>query len=74
MTHDREYFRRRAAEARSAALRNDDGEDVEVAGHLALAYAALARHGGAPAKEDAADAVDTIAVSAADPVPLILRD
>ncbi|MBA3729587.1 MAG: hypothetical protein H0W92_02090 [Sphingomonas sp.] len=74
MVHDREYFRRRAAEARSAALRKDEGEDVEVAGHLALAYAALARRGGAAAREDAPDAVDTIAASAADPVPLILRD
>ncbi len=74
MVHDREYFRRRAAEARSAALRKDEGEDVEVAGHLALAYAALARRGGSAAREDAPDAVDTIAASAADPVPLILRD
>jgi len=74
MAHDREYFRRRAAEARSIAFHKDDGESVEVAGHLALAYAALARRGGAPAKEDGPDAVDTIAVSVADPVPLILRD
>ena len=43
MTHDLEYFRRRAAEARAAALHKDDGEGVEVAGQLALAYAALAR-------------------------------
>ena len=74
MDHDRDYFRRRAAEARSAALRKDEGDDVEVAGYLALAYAALARRGSAPAREDAPDAVDTIAVSAADEVPLILRD
>ncbi len=74
MAHDSEYFRRRAAEARSAAFQKDGGEGVEVAGHLALAYAALARRGGAPAKEDAPDAVDTIAASAADSVPLILRD
>ena len=74
MVHDRDYFRRRAAEARSAALRKDEGEDVEVAGNLALAYAALARRGRAPAKADAPDAVDTIAASAADTVPLILRD
>ena len=74
MVNDREYFRRRAAEARSAALRSGDGEDVEVAGHLALAYAALARRGRAATKEDAPDAVDTITASAADSVPLILRD
>jgi len=43
MAHDSEYFRRRAAEARAAAFCKDDGEDVEVAGDLALAYAALAR-------------------------------
>jgi hypothetical protein len=73
MTHDHEYFRRRAAEARSAAFHKDDGDGVEVAGHLALAYAALARRRGAPPKEDAADAVDAIAVSA-DATPLLLRD
>ena len=49
MPHDREYFRRRAAEARAAAFRRDDGEDAEVAGQLALAYAALARHRARPA-------------------------
>lgn len=43
MAHDSEYFRRRAAEARAAAFCKDYGEDVEVAGDLALAYAALAR-------------------------------
>ena len=74
MAHDRDYFRRRAAEARSAAFRKDDGEGVEVAGLLALAYAALARRRGAPAKPDAADAVDHAAASIADPVPLMLQD
>jgi hypothetical protein len=74
MAHDSEYFRRRAAEARSAAFHKDDGEGAEVAGHLALAYAALARRGGRPPKEDAADAVDAIAVSAADPIPLMLQE
>ena len=73
MAHDHEYFRRRAAEARSAAFHKDDGDGVEVAGHLALAYAALARRRGAPPKEDAADAVDAIAVSA-EATPLLLRD
>jgi hypothetical protein len=43
MAHDGDYFRRRAAEARAAAFRPEDGEDAEVAGQLALAYAALAR-------------------------------
>ena len=74
VAHDSEYFRRRAAEARSAALQNGDGESVEVAGHLALAYAALARRGGRPPKEDSPDAVDAIAVSAVDSVPIMLQD
>lgn len=43
MTHDTEYFRQRAAEARAAACSKDFGQGVEVAGELALAYAALAR-------------------------------
>ncbi len=73
MAHDREYFRRRAAEVRSAPCRTDD-EGVEVAGHLALAYAALARRRGLPPKVDAADAVDAIAVSPADAVPLMLQE
>lgn len=50
MAHDRDYFRKRAAEARAAAFRRDEGEDAEVAGQLALAYAALARRKTAPAK------------------------
>jgi hypothetical protein len=43
MTRDTDYFRRRAAEARAAACSKDYGENVEVAGDLALAYTALAR-------------------------------
>jgi len=43
MSHDTDYFRRRAAEARSAAFCKENGDEVEVAGDLALAYAALAR-------------------------------
>ena len=74
MAHDSEYFRRRAAEARSAAFHNNDGEGVEVAGHLALAYAALARRRGLPPKDDAPDAVDAIAASASDSVPMMLQD
>jgi hypothetical protein len=56
MAHDRDYFRRRAAEARAAAFRRVEGEEAEVAGQLALAYAALARRQApqpAPALEDA---------------------
>ena len=43
MAHDQDYFRRRAAEARAAAFCREECEDAEVAGQLALAYAALAR-------------------------------
>ena len=43
MTHDTDYFRRRAAEARAVACSKDEPERVEIAGELALAYAALAR-------------------------------
>ena len=35
MAHDRDYFRQRAAEARAAAFRRDEGEDAEVAGQAA---------------------------------------
>jgi hypothetical protein len=50
MAHDGDYFRQRAAEARAAAFRRDEGEDAEVAGQLALAYSALARRKAAPAE------------------------
>jgi hypothetical protein len=43
MAHDRDYFRRRADEARAAAFRREESEDAQIAGQLALAYAALAR-------------------------------
>ena len=49
MTRDHDYFRRRAAEARAAACSKDEPERVEVAGELALAYAALARRRAAVA-------------------------
>jgi hypothetical protein len=52
MAHDRDYFRRRAAEARAAAFQRDEGEDAEVAGQLALAYAALARRQSTVAATD----------------------
>ena len=57
MAHDSDYFRRRAAEVRSAAFHKDDGEGVEVAGHLALAYAALAKRGKSPAAPEDGEAV-----------------
>jgi len=43
VTRDTDYFRRRAAEARADACSKDQPERVEIAGELALAYAALAR-------------------------------
>ena len=49
MTRDSDYFRRRAAEARAAACSKDESERAEVAGELALAYAALARRQAAAA-------------------------
>jgi hypothetical protein len=49
MSHDTDYFRRRADEARAAAFCKEHGDDVEVAGNLALAYAALARRRAAAA-------------------------
>ena len=61
MAHDGDYFRQRAAEARAAAFRRDEGEDAEVAGQLALAYAALARRKAAPVEvEIGVPAADTI--------------
>ena len=74
MAHDNTYFRRRAAEARSATFHKEDGESVEVAGYLALAYAALARRRKASAPIVSADAVDPVVASVADDVPLMLRD
>jgi hypothetical protein len=50
MTPDTDYFRRRAAEARAAASSKEHGEMAEVAGELALAYAALARRRAAAAR------------------------
>ena len=51
MTYDSDTFRRRAA-----ALHGDEGSDAEVAGHLALAYAAIERRRAAKAAEPAASA------------------
>lgn len=64
MTRDPDYFRRRAAEARAAASSKDFGEQVEVAGDLALAYRALARRRAAAAK--AQDEVPAIPLNRAD--------
>lgn len=64
MTHDTEYFRRRAAEARAAACSKDEPERAEIAGELALAYAALARRRAAEiasAEELPAIKLDSIA-------------
>ena len=58
MTRDTDYFRRRAAEARAAACSKNEPERDEIAGELALAYAALARRRAA-------------AVAAAEEVPAI---
>jgi hypothetical protein len=52
-THDSDYFRRRAAEARAAATSKGRDEQAEVAGELALAYAGLARHRAAQAEAEA---------------------
>jgi hypothetical protein len=51
MVHDGDYFRKRAAEARAAAFRRDEGEDADIAGQLALAYSALARRKSKPVAE-----------------------
>jgi hypothetical protein len=55
VTHDTDYFHRRAAEARAAACSKDEPERVEIAGELALAYAALARRRAAAAAAAAAE-------------------
>jgi len=54
VTHDTDYFRRRAAEARAAAFSKDQPERAEIAGELALAFAALARRRAAATAETAA--------------------
>lgn len=54
MTHDSDYCRRRAAEARAAASHKGESEEVRIAGDLALAYAALAKR-RKPAAEPTAE-------------------
>ena len=71
MTRVSDFFRRRAAE-RNAAFQRDEGESAEVAGHLALAYAALARRRKAAAAP--ANPADPTGTSVPDEVPLMLRD
>lgn len=60
MTHDHDYFRRRAAEARASAFCKDYGEEVEVAGDLALAYAALARRRAKAAAADIDEPLESV--------------
>ena len=74
MAHNSDYFRRRAAGAQTSARHDDDGESVEVAGHLALAYAALARRRKAAEAVEAPESVDPAVASVADDAPLMLRD
>ena len=57
-TPDSDYFHRRAVEARAAAYSKDEPQQAEIAGELALAYAALARRRAR-------------AIAAADEVPAI---
>jgi hypothetical protein len=64
MSHDTDYFRRRADEARAAAFCKEHGDEVEVAGDLALAYAALAR------RRAAAAAI----AEEANPIPAMVED
>ena len=51
-THDANYFRRRAVEARAAACAKGREEMAAVDGDLALAYAALARRRAAAVEEE----------------------
>jgi hypothetical protein len=59
MAHDGDYFRQRAAQARAAAFRRDEGEEADIAGQLALAYTALARRQGAAAQAEEQVRADT---------------
>jgi hypothetical protein len=62
MTHDSDYFRRRAAEARAAASSKEFGENAEVAGDLALAYAALARRRAAAVAAESIEQTPALAL------------
>lgn len=63
MTHDSDYCRRRAAEARAAASHKGESEEVRIAGDLALAYAALAKR-RKPVAEPAAEEPQIIELQA----------
>jgi hypothetical protein len=65
MTHDSEYFRRRAAEARAAAYCKEDGDGAALAGDLALAFAALARRSVNASGEEPADDIPLAATEQA---------
>jgi hypothetical protein len=67
MTHDEDYFRRRAAEARAAACSKEQGESVDFAGDLALAYAALARRRAAATAAPIATEADRPAIPLDEP-------
>jgi len=58
MTHDSDYFRRRAEEARATAYSKDQDDTIDIAGDLALAYSALARRRAAASEESAAIPLD----------------
>ena len=60
MTYDSDTFRRRAS-----ALHGDESADAEVAGHLALAYAAIERRRAAAQAESANENSDK---------PVLLQD
>jgi hypothetical protein len=64
MTHDSDYFRKRAAEARAAASSKEFGETAEVAGDLALAYAALARRRAAAVEAESVEQKPALALEA----------
>jgi hypothetical protein len=67
VTRDTDYFRRRAAEARAAAFSKDEPERAEIAGELALAYAALARRRAAATAAAAAAAEEAPAIPLDEP-------
>ena len=69
MAHDSNYFRERAAEARAAAFRREEGEDSEIAGQLALAYASLARRKGQASAEAAAEEIELLEPAPALQIP-----
>jgi hypothetical protein len=58
MTHDSEYFRRRAEEARATVYSKDQEETGDIAGDLALAYSALARRRAAASENPSAIPLD----------------